>query len=139
MFNPHTTTYARLVATRLRPVLVANGDAHLVTLVLRLLEPLRETYALMVISQPAELRQYLQDTLRLSRLPAAIVLNTREAVGLALLAWIRDQRNDIAAIPIVALGTEPQPLHSHVVVLGSPTAERLIDALRHVLLKEMER
>jgi len=129
-----------MMATHLRPVLVANGNAHLVTLVVRLLESMRHKYALMVISQPAELRQYLRDTLRASRLPAAIVLNSREAVGIALLAWMRDQRNDIADIPIVALGTGPRPLHSHFVgtVMESPTADRLIDALRDVLQKEME-
>lgn len=124
-----------MMTNHLRPVLVADGDSHLVALVRQALDSMSQRQALMVISQPAELRQYLQDTCRMNRSPSVIVLSGRNDAGIALVEWMHAQQNAISKIPIVALGTAPSPLSRHGVAaaLESPTAETLVDVLRLVM------
>jgi len=126
------------VANSARTILVADGDPHLLKCVRQALDSLGRRHELMVVSQPSELQQYLQNTQRASRPPAAIVLNMREARGIALLAWIRNQRNGIADIPIVAVGGDPGAaiLHNGDAAVRSPAAELIVDALRRVLAND---
>jgi hypothetical protein len=92
--------------------------------------------ALIVISQPAELRRYQEDTMRLSSSPAAIVVHINNPAVVALLAWIRIQRNAIADIPILGVDRDVRQLHPNPIdVATSPTAGLLMNALRRAIQK----
>ena len=79
---------------------MSDGNPQLVAALQGALDSLKPRHTLMVIPQPAELRQYLQDSLRAARSPAALVLNISDPVIEALVAWIRAQRDAIAPLQI---------------------------------------
>jgi|SRR5688572_3635447 hypothetical protein len=120
--SPDVTDYPR-------PVLTMDADPQLVAVLRHALDGLSPRHTLMVIPQPAVLRQYLQDSLHAGRSPAAIVLNMSDPVGEALAEWIRIQGNDLSAIPIVdSAGRQTHPNQLDAAV-PSPLTAGVLDAL----------
>lgn len=115
---------------------MAHADPQLVTVLRDALDGLRPRHTLMVIPQLAVLRQYLTDSLYAGRSPAAIVLNMSDPGTVAFVEWIRAQRNDIGAIPLVDIGAGPKAApESDRCSVQSPTTEALLDALQRVMKK----
>ena len=123
------------MTTRARPILLVDSDPGIVALVRKALGVLKGDHPLIVVSQPAEVRQYLVDASRSNTSPAAIILQGRAPAATSLLSWMDDQQHAIPEIRIVALGSPPSLPHFHRVdaAVELVTAEALVDALCEVL------
>lgn len=115
---------------------MVDDNPERIALLREALDAVGQPFTLMVIAQPPELRHYLEDTMRLSRSPTAIVVHINNPALIALLAWMRIQRNAIADIPIIGVDSDVRQLHPNPIdAATSSTAELLMNALRRAIAK----
>src|SRR5690349_1203121 len=86
------------------PILLTEGEPHIVALVRTALEQLHRGHPLMVVNQPAELRQYLAAARRANRYPVAILVQAKNPLAASFLTWFGNSEHEFPTIPIITLG-----------------------------------